>query len=333
MRRDSKKAKDIVTALAGAGVSFDGRPVTGRLLERLSAEGLLPLDLADMDSTIRQLRQLALLDYGPGKSADRTARVLLARGCLCERARPAMLQALGFDPDEWLGDEADFEGFLAALQTGISTLDAATHAEIVEGLKPAPGQSVTQRSLSELLASLSAPRNDPTREDPVMGGRLDYAGALIGPLEETPEEHDATHFETYLDAIGGNEVVSPCVHDEVAHAIDKESTVPVKVPQRGSKLTRTGRSPAMSYDEDEAAREVFAMLPTILPDVLRNAARAPLGDLSEAAQSIRLLAPRLLSPTGKPVSDFDADDFSATMAPLILALRQREITPPQPFRV
>jgi len=321
MRRDSKKATEIVTALADAGVSFDGRPVTGRLLERLSTDGLLPLDLADMDSTIRQLRELALLDYGPGKSADRTARVLLARGCLCERARPAILRALGFDPDEWLGDEADFEGFLAALQTGISTLDAATHAEIVEALKPAPGQSVTQRSLLDLLGDLAAPsENDPTREGPIMGGRYDSVGALIAPLEETPEEHNASHVQAYMDSICGREVVSPCVHVELAHVIDKDAG------------TGTIGS-EMSYDEEEGAREALGMVATILPDVLRNAARAPLGDLSEAAQSIRPLAPRLLSPTGKPVSDFDADDFSATMAPLILALRQREITPPQPFRV
>jgi len=321
MRRDSQKATDIVTALAGAGVSFDGRPVTGRLLERLSAEGLLPIDLAEMDSTIRQLRELALLDYGPGKSADRTARVLLARGCLCERARPAILRALGFDPDEWLVDEADFEGFLAALQTGISTLDAATHAEIVEALKPAPGRSVTQRSLLDLLGDLAAPsENDPTRDGPIMGGRYDSVGALIAPLEETPEEHNASHVQAYMDSICGREVASPCVHVELAHAIDKDAG------------TGTIGS-EMSYDEEEGAREALGMVATILPDTLRNAVRAPLGDLSEAAQWIRPLAPRLLSPTGKPVSDFDADDFSATMAPLILAVRQREITPPQPFRV
>lgn len=282
----------ILDHLTEARVTFDGRMPTGRLLERLSHEGMLD-DEEPTETTIRRLRELSVLGYGTGKSADRAARILLTRGLPCPLARAAILRGLGLKAEALLSGTFDPEMILPALrecldEAGLEADDVA--AGIAEALHPAPRQSPAERWAFTWLDSFST--TSPS-------GRFDYAGAMVAPAGETTEQHQHSHARTTIEALLGKEVTDTCLYGEVH---DKYNT-------RGKYALAE-----MSFDEDDEARQWLGIVPNVFPRALRLAADAPLPMLTGAARMVRPMLGLITR-----FSDEDADDLAACMAPATLA--------------
>lgn len=293
MRRNSPKAIALLEILKEKGVMLNGQRPTGRLLERLSQDGLLD-DGEDGDVMVRRIEELAALGYGMGKSADRTALVMLTRGLPCRRARPAMLRGLGLKAEALLAGTFDPDAILPILKEGMTAerLDIGDFvAEAAEGMYESPKQSPAERWALGWLDSISTPSDS---------GRFDYAGAMIAPPGEPAEEHRESHLRAAMEAFLGGEVTDTCLWGEMHQQFGTHGK---------------DASAEMSYDEDDQARKWFAIVGDVLPRTLKLAVDAPLPMLVVAAQMVRPALRR-----SARFDDEDADCLAACLAPMVLAV-------------
>ena len=131
--------------------------------------------------------QLDALRYGPGCDPDHIARVMLTRGYPNERARTAiLLKATGGDPDAGYPLTRRAVAQLVMATGGIEA--------VVPGVANAWQQVGWVAAVVDRLASMT-----------VMGGRTDSAGALIGPLEETPDQRRHAIATMFASASVGEE--------------------------------------------------------------------------------------------------------------------------------
>ena len=294
MRRDSEKAKALVRLLAEADISFAERPPTGRFIERLSQDGLLPHEGATDDTVRRHFAELATLGYGPGKSADRTARVLLARGFPCERARASILRGYGMDAS--LVEAVLADGLSDALSIFGQAIGDRDAGELAS--RPLVGVSPFASDLLGSLSTLS------------LSGRYDYAGAMVAPLEESPDEHHRSHVRTLIEAMRGEEVTDAHLYGEAHH----------KFGHLYGEAHHKAGDADMSYDEDEEARRLFAAMAPMVSRMIRFAVDQPLPELATTAQMIRPAVEGILARLrGQGAREEDADDLAASLAPAFLA--------------
>jgi hypothetical protein len=288
MRRDSFRAQATVVLLRGAGVTIDGREWTGRNLEHYSSTGLVPPGDANEEQVIKFFRELDLLGYKSGASPDRAALTLLPRGCPCERVREAIIRGLGGDG---LAAAAQPPTMLAALKHARSNMEKAGQV-VGEAFEALPADHILSTILKKSAAMTQR------------GGRIDYAGALIGPLEETPEQRGRVIADTFVEVMVGEEAHDPSAIDDMANLL-------------------TGTAPSdLSRGEDSAVR---ALLGTVTPGILQwfdIVRRASLWTLSDAAQRCRPMVTLMAAMLKQRWPDAQIDEHAALIAPALLIYEQ-----------
>lgn len=305
MRRDSAPARALVATLDAASVNIGDRAVTGRTVERLSHDGLLPLDASDPERVVGHFRALDAAGYGPGRPADHVALSLLGQGYPCERARSALLAGLGLAglPDE-LPD---------AVRLGDLVRQVGATPEVVAQVV----EQATDAGAGGLgaLGGLVAPLLDVLGRFTAPAGRVDYANALIGPLDETPEQRRSAIVRTFVDVDLGEAPVDPSPVADVVALVNGEQ------PDTFAGLT---------YDEDTDARDVLGELPGLALEVIHTARTAPLAALAEGAQRWRALVGLVGELLGLRWSEVDKDKVAGLLAAVLLVWERRsaEDAPP-----
>jgi hypothetical protein len=282
MRRNSQATTALMAQLKAANITLGGRPPSGRAIERLSHSQLL-LPGEPLDRACERFRQLDALGYGPGCSVDRIARILLARGFPSEAARQAIFRQV-------VGDD----------------LDPARFAGPLPDLSPKEMAQAIYEALEDRTSFLW-PIFGRLSSCLVQGGRTDHAGALIGPLEETPEQRRAAFARSIAQGAFGWDI------DDPTPLIDLYRLVGGLKPLQAME--------DLSIEEEEVAEEIFSLLLPLAAAWSSALFTSPLEELGEAAVGCRqIFAPanllaRLL---GQSWTAETIDDAAATFSPAML---------------
>ncbi len=277
--------------LKGTGTTLSGRTVTPRAIEDL--KGLAPPRDAPPEHVVAHFLQLDALRYGPGCDPDHIARVMLTRGYPNERARTAiLLKATGGDPDAGYPLTRRAVAQLVMATGGIEA--------VVPGVANAWQQVGWVAAVVDRLASMT-----------VMGGRTDSAGALIGPLEETPDQRRHAIATMFASASVGEEPEDTTPLSDIEALYDGN----VRRDERGDYL------PADILPEEEERRvSHLAELAAMAERMPQQLATASLADLADAAAASRSTA-RTWRMLGGQSDDPEAvDDDAAMLAPIALLL-------------
>lgn len=289
MKRDGAPAKALLAQLTEAGVTVGGRTPTGGMVERLSqAKMLRPGE--PPERTLERFRQLDMLGYGPGKSPDTIALVLLPRLLPCEAVRGAILAAVGSQ----LPDQPP-DGATVAKAARVAGLITEQASELVA--------DSWQQSTVPLLGAIIDKMANATK----MGGRLDYAGAPVGPLEETPEQRKAVMGETFA-----------------APWLDDDFDDPSPVLELRALVNGQPTRAQMTVTEDDWSHTFLDALMHLAPTWHEIVRTEPLDSLAEAAHRARPLVQVLGALVGQSFDASDAkqaltiDRTAAIFAPALL---------------
>ncbi|MGP0108115.1 MAG: hypothetical protein ACLPR9_04500 [Acidimicrobiales bacterium] len=287
VRRDSAQAGLLVTLLGEQGVSVRGKPVTGRRIEDLSGDGLLPPEGAPPMHEVAHFRALDALDYGPGKQADETSLRLLSHGFGTERAR--FVLATG------AVDLVQFDGFA----------DDAMPLEIVDTLGSDSGpMAVIAPLLKRVFAALA---------DVPVGGRDTYNGEL---LKETPAGRKVDLFDDVWRTMSGQSIENPELVYDVAFSADGPFEPDPKHYQR-----------VAAPDEIAIVEEVADQLAgafEALPEIIANTPITALAQAAVMAQAMFAIVPEDKIPG---FDDRRRDVLAAYMAPLLLGMTRANWAP------
>jgi len=301
MYRDSAATRELVDRLTAAKLTLNGRTVTGRIIERLSHEQLLRPE-ENPERTLGRFRELAAIGYGTGKSASRAALVLTRRGFPCERVRTAILEPYGLNPESVAGLDQDSIARLIE--------DARKHGVTPEGLAQptveawrhtdTPIDALTDR-VTKMLAT---------------GGRTDWAGALLGPLTEDPEQRSQVLGRTAAEAAMGREITDPT---SILDLVKQLSNAPAESTTRTPAVPTTN----VEYDVGETVQDFMGEVASCAPAYFSIVTSTPLDELSTAAQETRLLLTPLL---GLGVDPELLDAWATIVAPAWIVAMRRKVT-------
>lgn len=318
LRRDSARACALVSLCDDRGIAFGARTATGRMLERLSQDGMLPpawKALTD-EQVVGHLEALAALGYGPGKSADRASLVMLARGWPCSRSRAALLRALlpAGMPEDVPDAEALFSGkaepasVVPAMQrhlrsymgTTSSSVEDLAALAVTDGPATISGQSPAARTVSTIMGHIAT-------ESP--NGREDYAGALVAATG-TADDHARDHARTVIEGLTDASITDTCFYGELFNLFggDKSHT-----------------RPQTSYDEDQSARDLLGRLDDFITEMVTCAVECRPEVLAAAAWVFRKFLPPSLARTSLARTEEEMDYVAALFAPAALALVKSDI--------
>lgn len=250
MRRNGPQATRLVRRCEDEAITLRGDPITGRRLERLHQDGMLPRD-ADDDQIIECLKALDALDYGRGKCAVEAALELLIGGIevrLVERVRIAVGQLI-----EWGQQRQNMSPMVGKPTTGSAN--------------PTPDVALI-RSLSRIMAPVRR-RVDAAVAD--VPDREDAAGA---PIRDTAKDRQRS-----LDQ------VARCIlANQRPKSDDIEKFIAVKRSAEGIFGPDPKRYQRVTYTDDEdAAADIFELVGSDVHDYPTRAAKASLEELEAGA--------------------------------------------------
>lgn len=140
----------------------------------------------------------------------------------------------------------------------------------------------------------------------VKGGRTDYAGAIIGPLEETPEQRRG---------VIGRTVAQACLGEEV------DDLTPIS--DIGTVFDLRGGLNELSLEEEDEARDRLAQIVALAPEWEEILVTAPLVELSAAAARARPTVEVIHLLAGLRSSQEALDDDAAVFAPTVLLVERK----------
>lgn len=301
MYRNSAATRELVDRLAAAELTLDGRTVTGRIIERLSHEQLLRPE-ENPEQTLGRFRELAAIGYGTGKSASRAALVLTTRGFPCERVRTAILEPYGLNLESVAGLDRDSIARLVEVARKLGVTPDGLARPTVEAWRhtDTPIGAVVDQ-VAKVLAT---------------GGRTDWAGALLGPLTEDPEQRSQVLGRTAAEAMMGREITDPT---SILDLVKQLSNAPAEPTTR----TPAGPTTNVKYDVGETVQDFMGEVVSCAPAYFPIVTSTPLDDLSTAAQETRLLLTPL---PGLGVDPERLDAWATIVAPAWIVARRRQVT-------
>lgn len=306
MYRNSAATRELVDRLTAAKLTLNDRTVTGRIIERLSHEQLLRPE-ENPEQTLGRFRELAAIGYGTGKSASRAALVLTTRGFPCERVRTAILEPYGLNPES------------------VARLDQDSIARMIEvalehGVTP---EGLAQPTVEAWRRSPIGAVGDQVAKVLATGGRTDWAGALLGPLTEDPEQRSQLLGRTAAEAAMGREITDPT---PILDLMGLFGDAPAKPTTN------------VDYDVDGTVQDFMGEVASWAPAYFPIVTSAPLDELSTAAQKMRsrlALVPFLghllaaLAGTDQSPAEADGerlDALAAQWAPVQIIFDRRQAT-------
>jgi hypothetical protein len=191
MRRNSTRAQQLVLLLSKAGIR-----VSNRRLEKLSQNGLLPLDELTSAQIAGHFAVLVEVYRGGPGAADRAAFALAYRGFGCERLRDAIVRELSpqfgtasalaahleATEPEWVDAESD-EG-LAEIEAAVDWMESGKMPEQL-------------RWIVGMLVLMFDPKYGLAR--PVFD-QAAYSGSGLEPAQDTPEQIAHSYFTNMIAA-------------------------------------------------------------------------------------------------------------------------------------